>query len=338
MKKTLVLCLVAFVMAVSLVVSCNVAPKLSKAEAITPLTNPQLIENLKPVVNGSVNKLDIFAKSSGAVPDASNIITVAIPDGAGYTFRSRAAAYLDGTSQFILSDATAYGGAGSGVDRIKLHIYAIWDANGGIVWALNRFSGFLQVPTTTTIGDDDYFLLEAGSTYTRAATDHCVCVGHVWVNYNTANNPDWTILNTPADLMPIVEWSTKSDYEAFVWFPLSNVSAASDIAEYSAMSVVAKQGGRYISMVNVMGRCDGNVVVYLKWGSATYASAGYAWSMIQTPVSDGYATLSRTTEIVVNKGDTIHVGVAVTGTSVNRIIYGDDSFPHATGFKIQRVD
>lgn len=64
--------------------------------------------NLQLSVNASVNKLDVFSKSSGAVPDASNVIAVNIPDVSGNVVRTRAAAYLSGTSQFVLADATCY--------------------------------------------------------------------------------------------------------------------------------------------------------------------------------------------------------------------------------------
>jgi len=45
--------------------------------------------NLKPVVNGDVNKLDVFSKSGGAAFDATGYLTVSIPDGNGYTSRTR---------------------------------------------------------------------------------------------------------------------------------------------------------------------------------------------------------------------------------------------------------
>ena len=64
--------------------------------------------NLRISPQVTVNILDIFAKTSGADPDASNVIGVAIPDGTGNEFRTRDAAYLSGTSQITLADATNY--------------------------------------------------------------------------------------------------------------------------------------------------------------------------------------------------------------------------------------
>jgi hypothetical protein len=155
--------------------------------------NAGRISNLKPTVNVAVNKLDIFTKSGGAAPDSTNIISVAIPDGAGHTLRSRAAAYLSGTGQIILADAGNYWSKGSLDGEIKTAwLYAIWDGTG-IVWALGGYSGFTNVPTTTTATDDDYFLLEDGSTYSRSASHYCVAVARVRYQYDTSDTPDHTI-------------------------------------------------------------------------------------------------------------------------------------------------
>lgn len=64
--------------------------------------------NLQIAVNATVNKIDVFAKSSETYPDASNVIAVNIPDISGNVVRSRAASYLSGTGQLVLADATCY--------------------------------------------------------------------------------------------------------------------------------------------------------------------------------------------------------------------------------------
>ena len=64
--------------------------------------------NLKLIPNGTVNILDLFAKSSGADPDATNPIGVLIPDGSGNVVRIRAATYLSGTGSFTLADGVNY--------------------------------------------------------------------------------------------------------------------------------------------------------------------------------------------------------------------------------------
>ena len=117
--------------------------------AVLPLGLAALqVVNLKPVVNGTVNKLDIFTKSGGAAPDATNFFTVSIPDGNGYTARTRAAAYLSGTSQFIMADATDYWTKGDLAAEIKTaYVYAIWDADGGIVWALGLSTAHPRSPS-----------------------------------------------------------------------------------------------------------------------------------------------------------------------------------------------
>jgi hypothetical protein len=64
--------------------------------------------NLQIAVNATVNKIDVFAKSSGTYPDASNPIAILIPDVSGNVVRTRAAAYLSGTGSFTLSDGVNY--------------------------------------------------------------------------------------------------------------------------------------------------------------------------------------------------------------------------------------
>jgi hypothetical protein len=297
----------------------------------------EMVRNLKPYVNAAVNKLDVFTKSGGAVPDASNIITVAIPDGNGYTFRSRAAAYLSGTSQFIMADAANYWSKGSLDAEIKnAYIYAIWDANGGIVWALGGYSGFTRVPASTTETDDDFFLLEASSTYTKVITDYCVCVGKIRYQYDTGDTPDHTIQATALDA-PQVMWNPKSDYGYQKNLATTNTSG-SNITEYSAVSVVVKQSGSYL--INVQARgifvSPGYVAVYIKTGSATYAAAtlkGHGFNNGGTS-----STAPGILKTYLNAGDTIHLGVVVTGTSGNREVYGDNATIGCTCLIFSRED
>jgi hypothetical protein len=242
----------------------------------------QTLVNLKPAVNAAVNKLDIFTKSGGAVPDATNILNVIIPDGSGYTARSRAAAYLSGTSQFIMADATDYWSKGDLAAEIKTAwLYAIWDGTG-IVWALAGYSGFNMVPTTTTVGDDDYFLLEAGSTYTRNNAHYCVCVGKIRYEYDTGDAPDHTIQAT-VENAPQVIWNPKSN----------NVSGA-DITEYSVVSMV---GATY--------------------GSAAEKAQGVGGGIASLATPAPVQCL-----VYINAGDTIHLGGSSLAASGNRTIYG----------------
>jgi len=277
-----------------------------------------LVDNLKLVVNAAVNKLDVLTKSGGAAPDSTNFFTTSIPDGTGLVARTRKAAYLSGTSQFILADATAYWGIVTGSDKIKLHTYDIWDGTG-MVHALSRFAGFLNVPTTTTPGDDDFFLLEDGSTYTRDAAHFCICTGHVWANYTTGNTPDWTFYDasTSAELAPVVEWNPKSDYRYTKTFATS-ISQGSDIVTDSRISIVVKQSGNYIVSGQAFGYADNtatSVQAYIKTGSSTYSSA------VQQCFGHGvcvgvctYVTAPITPiTVYLNSGDTIHLGVGVYG-------------------------
>lgn len=318
-------------------------------KVLSPATlNAELVKNLKPVVNASVNKLDLLTKSGGAAPDSDNIITVAIPDGNGYTFRKRSGAYLSGTSQFILADATAYWGVTTGTDKVKLHMYKIWDGTG-VVYALSRYAGFHQVPTTTTTSDDDYFLLEAGSTYTRNASHHCVCAGHVWASYNTDNTPDWTIYDdtTSAELAPQVEWNPKSDYGKSVTLA-TTITQASDISQ-SVVSAVVKQAGvydisyRHSASSSAGAYCIGDVII--KTGSATYGSATIQSQNrhcniddagIAAGNSDSMSTHRR--GVYLNSGDTIHGGSNVYSASGNRSVHGNDIYAGCTMLSFRRID
>jgi hypothetical protein len=298
----------------------------------------QTLVNLKPAVNAAVNKLDIFTKSGGAVPDATNILNVIIPDGSGYTARSRAAAYLSGTSQFIMADATDYWSKGDLAAEIKTAwLYAIWDGTG-IVWALAGYSGFNMVPTTTTVGDDDYFLLEASSTYTRNNAHYCVCVGKIRYEYDTGDAPDHTIQAT-VENAPQVIWNPKSDYAKSAWLASNNVSGA-DITEYSVVSMVVKQSGRYFALGIVTGTGAGGyseMHSYIKTGSATYGSAAEK----AQGVGGGIASLATPAPVqclvYINAGDTIHLGGSSLAASGNRTIYGS-TFGNSTGLTIERKD
>jgi len=285
------------------------------------------IFNIKPVINAAVNKLDLFAKSSGVAPTTDHPIGVNIPDGNGVTFRIRNASYLSGTSQFILNDANAYWGAVSGADNYKIHIYEIYDANGGIVHALSRYSGFYNVPTTTTVDDDDYFLLENGSSYTRAATDFCICVGWFWANYNTANTPDWTILNT-ANLKPGLKYDPPSNYGYDKLMAVSIVSA-SDIPATSVVNVVVKQSRWYNIWGKVNGRCGispTTLLGYIKTGSATYGSATQQDSAEWDTAGNGMQNnVPLFAHVFLTAGETIHLGAYVSGAGSDRIVYAGNT-------------
>ena len=301
-----------------------------------PSASVDLVNNLKPVVNAAVNKLDIFTKTGGAVPNSTNFPTISIPDGNGYTARTRKATYLSGTSQFTLADATAYWGAVSGADNIKLHIYAIWDGTG-VVLALSRFAGYLMVPTTVSAGDDDFFLLENSSTYTRSNAHYCVSIGHVWTNYNTPNNPDWTILATPAELTPQVIWNPKSDYGYNK--NLATTISASPVPEQSVVNVVVKQSGTYNITFHAMGDNAGWgwVNAYIKTGSSTYGSAVYkATGGTAANSGNGYGSVSITKLVYLNAGDTIHGGAKAGGDAAH--ICGDSTLAGATVLTFQRAD
>jgi hypothetical protein len=302
---------------------------------------PALISNLRLVYINSYNLFILTA--SGGNPSATDAIRIQIPDGSGNTLRSTTSGSIYNASPAIALYNFAYNNTPSGSDINKIHVYAIWSAaDQKIIYGFSRYSGFLQVPTTVVVTDSDYMGLEYGASehsgglYTRVATDFCVCCGHFWANYNTATSPtNWTIQNSPAGLMPVVEWKIKSDYGTNAILPTSN-SQTSDITEYSVMNMVAKQGGMYLLSVSIAAYSNAELFYYIKIGSATYASATYVLSMRNAMA--GYNQKERTIEIVVNKGDTVHLGAAVTGSSGNRILIGNDLYPHATGMTMQRIN
>jgi hypothetical protein len=302
----------------------------------------QTLVNLKPAVNAAVNKLDIFTKSGGADPDATNILNVIIPDGSGYTARSRAAAYLSGTSQFILADATDYWSKGDLAAEIKTAwVYAIWDGTG-IVWALAGYSGFNMVPTTTTVGDDDYFLLEAGSTYTRNNAHYCVCVGKIRYEYDTGDTPDHTIQAT-VENAPQVMWNPKSDYGYRSTLATTNTAVAS-ITEYSAVSLVVKQSGKYSIRGNVSGGSDNSsntneIYGTIRTGSSTFGSATIkAAGRFFGPKGMIYNNIGISSVVYLNAGDTIHLGAGGTSIDGDFNIAGDNNLVGSTILNFNRVD
>jgi len=301
--------------------------------------NAGRISNLKPTVNVAVNKLDIFTKSGGAAPDSTNIIRVAIPDGNGYTLRSRAAAYLSGTGQIILADAGNYWSKGSLDGEIKTAwLYAIWDGTG-IVWALGGYSGFNKVSTTTTVTDDDYLLLEASSTYTRSASHYCVAVAKIRYQYDTADTPDHTIQAT-VENAPQVIWNPKSDYAGRVWLATS-IASANDIPEQGIVAKVIKQSGRYEIHGQVTINSSGGNANFgtcrIKVGSGTYASATGIAHMGSCAINS-YAGNAICSDVVfLNAGDTIHIGSEIIATTGNRQIIGLDS-GYYSGMIFRRID
>ena len=319
----------------------NLATTLSNLE--TTLSNlasavaKELIINLKPVVNVAVNKLDIFSKSAGTAPDASNPVKVMIPDGNGYTQRTRAEAYLSGTSQIILADATDYWSKGSLDAEIKTAwLYAIWDGTG-IVWALGGYSGFNSVPTTTTATDDDYFLLEASSTYTRSASHYCVAVAKIRYQYDTADTPDHTIQSN-GENAPQVIWNARSDY-GYSKALASTISAAADITSQAFVSLIVKQSGKFYwsGEVSFSPNASGVGQLEFKTGSATYASATLQrdTSIVTT---NGTDNICASGELYLNAGDSIHLGGALTASGGIRKIRGASDAIGCTMLTFRRVD
>ena len=241
-----------------------------------------------------------------------------------------------------MADAANYWSKRSLDAEIKTaYVYAIWDANGGIVWALGGYSGFTRCPASTTATDDDFFLLEASSTYTKVITDYCVCVGKIRYQYDTADTPDHTIQATVLDA-PQVVWNPKSDYGYTKTLATSNASGG-DITDYSAVNLVVKQSGKYQITGQILGgtSISGtiNVVLQIKTGSSTYGSAVYIIHNMQQSSSSAVAqSVLGMGQILLNAGDTIHLGAALYAGSGTRTLIGDSDFIGVTSLNFIRID
>lgn len=326
------------------------AQELAGASAVvasSPSVSREMIINLKPVVV-SAAVLSIVTKSASATPDATNPIKAMVPDGAGNTQRTRTA----GAIVFTLSDATRWGLVSSATDKIKLHPYAVWDAAGSrLLFAISRFSGFHQVPTTTTITDEDCFIFEdsLNPAYTPVATDHCACIGDQWATYNTANAPDWTFLDatTAVEFSPQVIWNPKSDYGKSLNLATS-YNFSTDLANTSMVNAVVKQSGRYLISVHttlVEDYKNGLVKQEIKTGSATYGSAvsiknSETAMAIYDAGTGRMASTAISTDGYVNAGNTIHQGIGFVASAggTNTTIYGDNTLVGATSLTFTRID
>ena len=154
-----------------------------------------LVSGLKVIRNTtSVNCLEIFESSTGVAPTANTPIKVHIPNGTGYTMRTRDQAELSGEAAFTLADATGYWGyASANGSSYPAFVYAIWSASDEcIVWGLSNVGDLTLCPTGETETASGYMLLEDSSTYTRTGTDFCVAVAKVEFEYDTGDTPDYT--------------------------------------------------------------------------------------------------------------------------------------------------
>ena len=220
--------------------------KMDWTEAGTAGSTIDLANNLKPLVSTSVNVLEINTKSGGEVPDSVNFFTISIPDGSGYTNRTRKAQYLSGDSKITLADAANYWSKGTLDAEIK------------------------------------------------------TC-----------------------------------------WLQATGITQGSDIAEYSAVSVVVKQSGFYSAIFIVSGGAATGVsltlTAFLKTGSSTYSSATYQTQTFAFCATAGtYLNVSGSHSFYLNSGDTIHLGAAVAAYDGNRRLLGDNSWIGGTALTFKR--
>lgn len=288
---------------------------------------PQVV-NLKIVKHDDeANVIDIFAKSSGALPGTATPIKVMIPDGNGAQLRTRSAQYLSGTSKITLADAGGYWGrASADGSSYDAYLYAIWDGTG-IVWALGSHSDMTVVSTTTTATDADYLLLETSSTYTRSASHYCVCVGKVSYQYDTGDAPDHTL-----SAVMYVRYGNNSAGSNVCEYngSLGSIKVqGSDISAYSVVSSTVAQAGTYVVIGKIVGGCSGGATTVnsqIKTGSATYGSATTrATGTVQIATASYRAEATAFWVGDLSAGDTIHLGGEVSGASGDRYIYADQA-------------
>lgn len=240
-----------------------------------------------------------------------------------------------------MADAANYWSKGSLDAEIKTaYVYAIWDGTG-IVWALGGYSGFTRCPASTTATDDDFFLLEEGSTYTKAVTEYCVCVGKIRYQYDTADTPDHTIQATVLDA-PQVMWNPKSDYGYRKTLAADYSEGAGDIADRAVISFVVKQSGHYDIISKVSGTCTAGTLTlssYIRVGSGTYGSATVIDFGRGDIATAGAACVPGFASPYLNAGESIHLGASLVGGGTHTI-RGDNyaTIPGPTSIIFRRTD
>jgi len=187
-----------------------------------------------------------------------------------------------------MADASAYWRRPTLNNSVYIaYIYAIWDGTG-IVWALAAQSGFTNVQTTTTVTDPNYMLLENSSTYIRSASHYCVAIAKITFQYDTGDNPDYTIDTT----------------KSFIIYGHDSEDA------YDKAYFVASLAGTQGAMgVNANNRIPMNTIVKDPFGK--FDTAKYKWTV---PVSglyfihESFYAKANTT----NQGVGIYLGVNCT--------------------------
>jgi len=298
-----------------------------------------LVNNLRFGPNATVNQLDIFAKSTGALPTAAAPIQIAIPDSMGVTIRTRSAQYLSGASTIVMADGAGYWGRPSAAGTYEAYLYAIWDGTG-IVWAMSLYPYHTTVPTTTTATDLNYFLLETSTTYSRSAGHYCICVGRVNYVYLTTNAPDHAI----GDCLTIYKPEDfKVEHHNNI---LPTTISAATITDRSLMSQVVLWTGTY--KVDIQAHYAGTpdaaaTAAYfdLRVG-ATYSTATKLIHCLEQ-YSDGgrRRNFYKSCMFDFQAGDTVHFGGYLTNGALGTVyIFGQNDADGigGTSFNMQLMD
>jgi hypothetical protein len=304
-------------------------------KVISPYTNTQLIHNLKPSINPNTSLLDVFTKSSNAFPNTTDIIMVAIPDGNGYTFRTRNSQIALGTGQISMVDTGNYWNRESLSDQIKTcWLYAIWSTvDSGIVWALGGYSGFTSVSTTQIPTDDDYMLLENSSTYIRQSTDYLVTVAKICYEYDVGNTPNH-IIQTTVENSPQVIWNSKSDYAIGKSLDMS-ITSESDIIDQLVLIHLITQTGKYSISHQLSFSGEGT------WGLANTTLKKESTIISQ---AHGYGpatniiTISGCANEYIRSGEYLYLNADVSSLNATRTIFGNNDQIKSTQLEFYRLD
>jgi len=107
----------------------------------------------------------------------------------------------------------------------------------------------------------------------------------------------------------------------------ANISSAGDIAEDSVVSFVVPESGLY--MIHAQASCyaDGasNGRVYIKTGSSTYASAVYKAKITNWMPAGLDHEVTNQVIAWCSAGDTIHMGVGISGGGGTEVVNGDNT-------------
>jgi len=122
----------------------------------------------------------------------------------------------------------------------------------------------------------------------------------------------------------------------------SNDVSGSDIGEKGEASFVVTLAGVYLITAQAIGYCvggTGTIQLFIKTGNPAYASATARARTQLGAVTSAYASLPVSVSVIItlSAGDTVHLGVSVTGASGNRVVLGTTDAKAATSIMAVKI-